>query len=158
MGTKDPLPAGIAFLLAGIVCLGFGSWTVWHAWGNQAWPTVKGKMESTQVESYRTGSSRSKKTRYRAVLRFSYSVAGTTHQGEQSFDGFTTHASAKQRVADWSAGPLTVYVDPGDPGNVALTPGAEGGAWVLIAFGPVFAGLGGWMTAKGVHRRRLLAA
>lgn len=76
---------GILFILAGIIALIWGGFVLKNASASAAWPSVRGEVTESKVE---TKVERVKKndrwrnvTTYSAKVHYGYSVGGTQHTG-----------------------------------------------------------------------------
>jgi hypothetical protein len=160
------------YVIGGVLCivgLGLGSGgigAIRKAKAAAAWPTVPGKLLSSEVVAHGSlGSGRRSgkgQDSYQAVVRYSYSVGGKELSGSTIglVDVRGSRASAERRLAALASGKeLIVHYDPADPKRALLDVTAAGsgsligiatllaliGALVLVNAGkiaPLFAAFG----------------
>jgi hypothetical protein len=107
------------------------------------WPTVRGTILSSEVESEVKRHDNRPIETYGAAVRYSYEVRGKTYESDQIQLGGTRETSDpdefEQTVARYPAGKrVTVYYDPTDPGIATLEPGASGGIFNMAMVGGGF--------------------
>jgi hypothetical protein len=102
------------------------------------WPSVRGTVVKSGVESFQTrvgGAKGTLTTMYRPAVEFSYSVHGRDYRCNQiklmaELSG--TQDYAERVAAKYPAGQLVdVHYDPADPGKAALE-NPSGMAWILL--------------------------
>jgi hypothetical protein len=107
----------------------------------QSWPTVRGKVIRSAVESYYDNLSGSEGsgcgvTSYRPVVEYAYQVHGQDYRGNQikvamQLNG--RHGYAEKVVARYPAGrEIDVHYDPNDPTTSALENPTAGASWILV--------------------------
>lgn len=128
------------FFLVGATIAGFGVRTVFQARESGGWPSVPGVIRSSTVKS----ESGSDGTTYRPEVVYTYTVDGTEYtgsliayglKGSSSSRSFAQHYDSK--YPEGSAVP--VAYDPARPQTSVLEPGVSKRAFILVAFGAVFA-------------------
>ena len=133
---------GCVFILTGLA--GF-AWT----WSRQrlgrsthGWPTVRGRVVTSEVRSYRSGEGGGRQP-YPSVV-YEYEVGGRRFRSKRiHFDELvSSQARVGATVRTYSAGAeVTVYYDPRRPGRSVLEPGAPG-ACSCSVYGCAFVFLG----------------
>ena len=136
---------GAILLLAG----GFFVWSGVRARRSRArvatWPQVRGRIVHREVApSTRTKGTGPPGTRFEALVRYTYEVAGATYTGDRIFaEGWTTGTRAdRQRFLDGLPDEVTVRHDPADPAQSCLLPPPPGVVWVMLILGAVLALVG----------------
>lgn len=139
------LPLTIAGLVAGLVFLAL--FLAFHRRAAQMrrWPTINGRIVSSEVYEFRrprTDSSRSRRgrsrteTRYMPVVEYTYTVGGRQYSSRSIWDGTEvsgSHAYALSVAQRYPAGgTVTVHYDPAAPGTAALEIGGTW-HWALLA-------------------------
>jgi hypothetical protein len=151
--------AGPMFTIIGCGVLVIGILNVIKGSESASWPTARGevlvsevqsRMESTE-SSRGTGSRRKRTTSttrvYWAELKYSYSVDGASFEGERVDYGMESRSSKRTRadeiVALYPVGEeALVYYDPTDPSEAVLEPGVAGSAIAFPLIGAVLALIG----------------
>lgn len=152
---------GLIFLCVGIGCAYFGLKTVQNARASSDWPTVKGKIISSDVEQKRStsGSGRKRKssTTYHAEVYYEYAVNGVTQSSDRvSFGqyGSSNSGHAREIVNRYPAGSIVdVYYSEEKPEISVLEPGATWSSYMLLGFGCVF-GLAGMLICLAGFSKR----
>ncbi len=132
------------------------------------WPAAPGTITQAGVvaeEREETGGDRSDTLtqtvmRYRADVRFSYTVKGRTFHADSWKWGLTAYypdeAAAAAVIARYSAGAsVRVFYNPANPQEAVLEPGNSGGSFAQLVFAALFAGAGAlmwWAFSMGVLR------
>lgn len=128
------------FFLIGATIAGFGVRTVFQARESGSWPSVQGIILSSKV----TSQSDSDGTTYKPEVTYSYTVDGAKFtgnliayglKGSSSSRGFAQYYDSK--YPEGSAVP--VAYDPASPQTSVLEPGVSKRAFILVAFGAIFA-------------------
>lgn len=109
----------------------------WEAYDSASWPRTEGTISRSEIETNRGG-------RESAYVEYTYAVDGRTYTGwriqrmRSAFDDET----ARDLVARYPLGPVSVYYKPNDPEKSALVPGLHSviplamlgvGAFVMLA-------------------------
>jgi hypothetical protein len=151
--------AGPMFTLMGIGVLVTGVLDVVKGSESTSWPTARGEMITSEVQSRMkttkssrgTGSRRKTTTSTTRVfwseLKYSYSVEGASFEGERVDFGMESSSSnrsgADERVARYPVGEeVLVYYDPIDPSEAVLEPGVAGSTIAFPLIGAVLALIG----------------
>jgi hypothetical protein len=100
------------------------------------WPSVRGKIVSSSVESYEErDSDHTLRTRYRPAVEFAYTVRGLEYRSRQIKVGLEVsgaRAYAEKVVAKYPAGSeVEVHYDPADPSTAALE-NPTGATWIVF--------------------------
>jgi hypothetical protein len=129
------------FVVVGLGVTAYGLVVVFHARRTAAWPTAEGVV--TRSEVVRGNDS------YAPAVTYSYAVDGVRHQGTVIAPGpplaSTTDAYARRVVERYPVGAVAaVSYDPAEPASAVLEPGVSKKTFVPLAFGLLFASIGGW--------------
>jgi hypothetical protein len=134
-------PMVVALTAMGFVALLFGFALYRQGTGARRWPVVTGRITKSVVDEFRgrIGKGSALTTLYRPLISFTYEHGGVTYSGSQVSIGVKVTSSnaafASRIVAKHPAGKtIKVYVNPENPSESLLTPGA-GGAWFVFAIG-----------------------
>jgi len=127
------------FIAVGGGALVYGVWTYRLARESVTWPQVEGRILSSEVE-WRSGTGKSH-SRHVAVIRYEYTINGTTHTGQR--DTFLSEqcglTGSRTLVKQFPAGAtVPVYYRPGDPAICVLVPGSDNNLLILPGIGLVF--------------------
>lgn len=141
------------FFLVGVTVAGFGVRTVLQARESAAWPSAQGIIRTSTVTSQR--GSKGGRT-YKPEVTYTYTVDGTEYCGDLIAYGLKG-SSASRSFAQYydnkypEGSTVPVAYDPARPQTSVLEPGVSKRAFILVAFGAVFAlngllfGLIGWL-------------
>ena len=137
------------FLLGGIVFTVIGISTVSQARRTLDWPSVEGKVISSQViarqpsRSPATNAAPDHGVSYYPVVKYEFSVDGNSYQGDQVFVGrvgLARQSWAQEIVGKYRPNQsVTVYYDPVAPSQCVLQRGAQWSTYFFVFIG---AGLG----------------
>jgi Protein of unknown function (DUF3592) len=144
----NPQPAIVSF------CFGLGALLIFLAarrYAKQAanWPSVRGKIVDSRVESYQERVDKRWTTLYRPVVEYAYEVHGLTLHGNQiklmtQVSG--SESMARRMAAKYPAdSAVDVHYDPADPTNAALE-NPSGAAWIAAVVALVFFGVSAWLV------------
>jgi len=107
-----------------------------HRYSKKAadWPSVRGKIVSSQVEKFQKRVDRTLTTSYRPTVEYAYSVHGLDYRSNQikvgmEVDGSQAYA-AKVCARYPAGGEIDVHYDPANPSTSALE-NPTGATWVL---------------------------
>ena len=132
MGMAGTQWFGLGLVLLGIYFLFHNRRSRAQLETSSRWPSVPGRIQSSEVK--REGAS-SKKV-YRARVKYTYEVAGTTYKSRAITLGGQLHKGrqlAEERVARYPEGSThPVYYDPRSPKTACLERAYEGG-WLELA-------------------------
>jgi len=152
---------GMFFLAAALAALGAAAGTVWavialaSAHGSQDWPSVEGRIVSSEVRSKRvtydsSSGTRPRRhshsytvTRYYPAITYEYCVSGKTYSGRRIMlmgsglaEGNKAHARLVcRRYPEGKV--VDVYYDPADPEIAVLERGASGQNYLALILCPV---------------------
>ena len=138
------------FLCGGILFSIIGIWYLAQARQTLDWPSVEGKVLSSSVlarqSSRRQVGETSGGVSFYPRVRFEYSVAGVSYQGDQVSVGevgraFRTSAEAVSGKYRPGQG-VTVFYDPLQPGRSVLEPGVQGTTYFWLGIGVGLIGVG----------------
>ena len=125
-------------VLAGLVTLSRAVHGHMKARRAEGWPTVEGKIISSELQTFGSG------TRAQCTPRvlYQYTVDGTVHSSEQigviGVAGSWRQSDAKATVERYSPGAtVTVHYHPDDPDWAVLETSDPGKFWVLLLTGTV---------------------
>lgn len=135
---------------------------------SQRWPSAPGTItqagviaeEREEADDERSDGLAQVTMRYRADVRFSYTVNGRVFHADRWKWGLTAYypdeAAAAAVIARYRAGaPVRVFYNPANPGEAVLEPGNSGGSFAQLVFAVMFAGAGAlmwWAFSMGVLR------
>ncbi len=154
------LIVGGVFLVAGVF-LGFSaSKQLGHARASSEWPTVSGKVLSSEVRTKRSRTSGSRKhgsrsrTTYHAEVHYEYTVDGRPYTADRvQFGeyGSDNSSHAREIVARYAEGKqVSVHYDPTQPDLAVLEPGVHGGINIQFGLAGLFTLVGAGICAAGV--------
>ncbi len=138
------------FMLVGIglFFLGIQAWK--NAEASRSWPSVQGKVISSEVttrHSHSSGSHGGTSTTYGAEIIYQYSYQGQeyrSNKGGMMRSSSSEYSFADRTVRRYPPGtPVKVFVDPKKPSESLLTPGAGWGEPAMIVMGLIFGLIGG---------------
>jgi hypothetical protein len=143
-GPKEEAMEYFPYVVGGILCivgLGLGSGgigAIRKAKAAAAWPTVPGKLLSSEVVAHtgiHSGRRGSKgQASYQPVVRYSYSVGGKELSGATIglVDVRGSKAAVERKIAAFASGKeLAVHYDPADPKRALLDVTAAGSGWLI---------------------------
>lgn len=137
---------GLLLLAGGIGLLVWGVLRYLDAAASSDWPTVPGKVFSSEVKVSRTKSKNKIKTTFGANIRYQFQVNNQDFEGTQvSFGDYSTNdrSHAEAIVKRYAVGSVvTVYYNPDEPGNCVLESGTNLVVYVFPVIGGVFAIIG----------------
>lgn len=118
------------FIIGGLIAALWGGVLIARARRTRHWPSVEGVIEASEVSSHTDD--------LLPHIEYSYTVDGNTYRRVVDFPAGTTptqelSASYLQKYPQGST--VRVHYDPADPETATLAPGAEGGDWLVLAFG-----------------------
>ncbi len=141
MGTKLFF---LIFLIIGLVALAGGYHFYQKSLAAKDWPTVDGKVMTSEISRTRSRSGRRRRSRnmYSADIVYEYSVDNIIYRSERvSFGDYrsSSPAHAREVVDNYPVGAsVRVYFDPENPATAVLEPGTMGGLWIPFLTGGVF--------------------
>lgn len=153
---------GIFFTFIGLVFTLLGSFEMYQGWRTQDWPSVPGRIISSEIESRdsrsRSSGGRSRTdTDYSVKIRYAYEVAGQSLEGTRIQYGYQSHdgrASARKEQSRYlPAKEVQVYYDPDNPSRSVLVKGA-GTSWLAIGLGSLALVLGLFTMGYLAYRKR----
>jgi hypothetical protein len=113
------------------------------------WPSVRGKIVSSSVESFQKRESGRTTTYYTPAVEFSYQVHGVDYRSRQINLNVTmsgSQAGAEKVAARYPEGrDVDVHYDPDNPANAALE-NLTGFTWVLLAIALVCFGVAAYAS------------
>lgn len=150
---------GLIFAAVGVGVLIWGVMTVGNAYASESWPTTTGEIVESRVDRRRSsgGSNRSSSTTYHAEIGYTYTVDGTTYDGDRvNFGeyGSSNSSHARSVVRRYPVGQsVEVRYDPADPATSCLEAGMSLSTWFVPGFGALFAVVGGGILLGGLKKR-----
>ena len=147
---------GLPFLAAG---LGFGWFggvsPLLRSQAAADWPEVPCRIDKSFVESHRDSDGG---TTYSVEIRFTYEWEGRTFHGENYTFGNSSSSGRSSKAAvvrQYPAGSeATCLVNPDDPYEAVITADVGLLPYGIIAFGGVFATVGGGLMIAGFRRKK----
>ena len=136
----------IAFCVAGIALIGFGTGELRDGYSSTDWPTTEGTVTESRMLRTRGG-----KKGFRPSVVYSYTVQNEGFSSDRILFGMasfrTFSKTGEQRANEWlekyPAGyPVTVAYDPSNPDNSTLNTGAHYTAWIAPIMGLPFLAAG----------------
>ena len=125
---------------AAIFCIGLK--VLNDANATKSWPTVKGKVVGSSVE---TSLGKKRAIIYHANVRYEYVVDGLTQSSTEISSGdygSSDPSHAQEVVNQYPVGmEVTVHYSPENPAKAVLEPGITRTAYFVIGFGAIFFGL-----------------
>jgi len=141
-----------AFLLFGLLFAGFGVNKLIEARASRSWLDAPAVVLSATTETSTSSNGRSTSRTPRITYR--YIVAGQTYTGDRTAFFYRSN-SAGHYLHRFPAGKrTTAYYDPQDPARSVLVREGYQFLWIFVAFGSVFAALGGWLLQRLISARR----
>jgi hypothetical protein len=130
-----------AFMLVGLLLLGFYWYERRKALASRSWPTATAEITSSQIIGTRR---RKGGAMYRPSISYRYDVGGRTLTGTRiQWGGQVSSSSeswARGIVERFPQGALVqVHYDPANPDNAVLDPDGRAGLWIIAAAGLAFA-------------------
>ena len=118
---------------------------------SEQWPVVYGEVLDAGVDSDYSSNTRM----YKAVVRYRYTFAGVSHEGERVAFGGPLETSwrgpAQSVTESYPKGRrVKVRVSPADPSQSVLEPGAKWYVYAALLGGAVFIGIGVRMIMKAL--------
>lgn len=136
----------IAFAIAGLLLIIFGSQKVIDGFSSKSWKTTEGTiMESRLADMGR--SSKSVGKNYEPIVVYTYEVIDQTFSSDRILFGMASYKSpfksGEQRSRDWInkypvGTKVTVSYHPSDNSKSTLNTGSHVTAWIAPAIGLVF--------------------
>ena len=141
------------YVLVGVVALIVGAiLTFW--WGprylkdigeSQSWLETEGEVVTTRIEDRHDTVER--RTEYKAVIEYRYTVDGVTHEGSRWTVGGSRTSPSEGTIqgvlSEYPVGrKVRVYYDPERPDSAVLHRGDAKRAWVVIGLGIVALAIG----------------
>ncbi|MBT3200647.1 MAG: DUF3592 domain-containing protein [Phycisphaerales bacterium] len=155
IGPTGRIVFGLVFAAVGIGIAIVGVNMLAKANASSAWPSVKGKIVASDVKkstsSRKRSKGRRKSTKYRAIIKYEYTVAETKHTGNQvSFGGSSTSMSAAKAVASRypKGADVDVYYDPENPDEAVLETGTSASTYIPLGVGLVFGLIGMFLAGQ----------
>jgi len=150
-----PATVGLVFFAIGIAVTTWGWNVLGNAKASTSWPSVEGKVVSSEVErertSRRSGGRRRTSTTYEAAIHYRYTVNGTEYSSDRvSFGEYSSsnRAHAQGIVSRYPAGKtVQVYYDPNDPEVAVLESGTSWSCYIPIGIGIAFVIVGALLSA-----------
>lgn len=145
MGTLGGLILGSVFLVIGyVVAFSFGKPIVDKAKASERWPTVEGRITTSEVRQQRGSDG---KVAHSASVGYDYEVEGQKLLGDTVWFGgnFSSSSSdlARRTVDKYPVGKqVQVYHDPANPEVSVLEPGAFWSSYLVYGIGLLFLGFG----------------
>ena len=151
--------AGPMFTLMGIAALSIGILNIVKGSASSDWPTTRGEVLTSEVQSRLetsdsssgSGSRRRRKTTttrvYWAEMKYSYVVEGVSFEEDRVDYGMESRSQKRTRadeiVALYPVGEeVLVYYDPSDPSEAVLEPGVGADAFLFPLIGLVLTLIG----------------
>ncbi|MDY0018241.1 MAG: DUF3592 domain-containing protein [Candidatus Delongbacteria bacterium] len=137
----------LIFVAVGFGVFWKGSSDMEMAKKSETWPTVEGKILSSEVVRKTSSSSNGgSSTTYHAEVEYEYTIDGQRYFSDRvSFGqyGSSDRGHAAGIVNIYSPGETaTVYYDPEDYNTAVLETGAGFGSWIMLIVGSVFGIIG----------------
>ncbi|MBN1808753.1 MAG: DUF3592 domain-containing protein [Planctomycetes bacterium] len=137
----------LIFVVVGAGLAVYGNSVVAKAKASAGWPSAKGRIERSSLDSRRTRSTDSRghgreTTSYYADIMYSYTVDGRKYSGGKVRYGAssTSRAAADKLVEKYRAGEdVDVYYDPAKPEESVLEPGAVWQSYLMLGIGILLA-------------------
>lgn len=146
--TKASAPIGLLFGLIFTVAGYFVTFYVGapildNAKASESWPKVTGTITKSRVATSRHDG----KTMHKAEVTYRYQFEDQDYTGDVVWFGggysSSSRSGAAETVRNYPVGEkVDVYVDPADPGNAVLEPGAFFSSYALFAGGLLFLAVG----------------
>lgn len=161
-GKGASILLGVIFVGVGIGLSIWGVKTLQKARASTAWPSVSGRVVSSDVErqtrTHRSGGRRRSSVTYHAGVVTAYEVHGTRYTTDKVSFGATDSSSrrrADEVVRRYPKGEeVKVFYHPARPGVAVLEPGVSAGVYIPLVIGVVFGGLGVLISVAVLVRRR----
>lgn len=147
---NNPKLAGLIILIVSIGFLGWGYHIQKKASASESWPAVQGQITTSKVErTFNTSSSGNNKWQYKAIVKYSYEVDGTSYSNDRiDFSSvnwsYDKEHKAKRVVSPYPKGKsIEVHYNPLNPEDAVLVKGTVGGTKWAFVFGTIGLLLGG---------------
>lgn len=129
------------FFLTGATIAGFGVRTVLQARESAAWPSAQGIIRTSTVTSQR-GSKGG--TTYKPEVTYTYTVDGAEYTGNLIAYGLKGSSASRSFAQHYDSkypegSAIPVAYDPARPQTSVLEPGVSKRAFIMVAFGAIFA-------------------
>lgn len=149
------LYAGAAvFLVFGLIFAGIGGCKIREARASRYWLPVPAEVISATTETSTRSSGRGSSTTRTPRITYRYEVAGQSYTGNRAAF-FYSDSSAGDFIRRFPPGKLTTaYYDPQNPSVAVLVREGHGMLWIFVAFGSLFASIGGWLLYRLLDARR----
>ena len=136
----------IAFLIAGIVMLGYGGFFTYKGYESRSWPQTTGTINAAYVERKTSRDSNTRKTSYKYVarIRYGYAVNGQNYTNNRIGFGKNQYTSrreskTKKYLEQFPVGrSMKVFYNPENHAQAVLTQGVTGGALLVLTGGIFF--------------------
>lgn len=158
------LMLGVVFVIVGGIALTIGIVQYRDGEDTKSWQATTAQVTATDIEQETetrrdSNGTRRTSTTYTAVVRYEYTVDGTTYDGDRIKIGAGSGSEGRARdvVARYPVGAeVTAYYDPGDPGSAVLEQGADRtGVYLLGGIGGLFTVIGlAALAGAGIFYRR----
>lgn len=119
---------------------------------SESWVTTEGTVVESRVQQGNGGKrNRKSSSTYRPVIVFEYEVEGKNWTSNRPWFGSQIATDNRAMVQGFvdecpKGKVVTVYYDPENPAEAVLQPGASISSYFMVAFGAVFAMVGGVMV------------
>ena len=136
---------GAMAMVAGIGTIAWGIQRLVAGDKMKAWPIVDGVVEESRVVEVTSSSSEDRTSTWAPSVVYAYTAGGTRHRGNRlaSAPFSSTRSWAEGVVGRYPPGrEVPVFVDPGDPTQAVLEPGAGAGGGMLVGIGLMFLVIG----------------
>ncbi len=126
------------FVLIGLGMLGFSIRNLIYSQKPRAWPTVQGKVVSSEIRT----KSASDSTTHEVRVTYKYQVAGLEYEGKRLAYGYggssnrNSHELILKKLKE--AKTVSVRYDPAKPSEAVLSFGMTNGTLFLLVFGVIW--------------------
>lgn len=150
-----------AFLAFGLLFAGIGARKLIQFNASRDWPSVSAEVISAEIDtSSRRTSKTSHSTSYTPRIVYRYTVNGQTYTSERAAFAYkNSRSTAQDFVKRFHPGAqVSAFYDPANPSEAVLVREGSRLLWVFIAFGSVFAAIGGGLLIRLLNARRQTGA
>jgi hypothetical protein len=140
------------FLAFGLFFAGKGVSSLLQAHASRDWPSTQAEVLSSKVEVSTTSGGRDghTSTSYTPHITYRYTVSGKAYTGTRG--AFVYKASSANANAFCKRFPVgarvPAYYDSANPAEAVLVRDGYGMLWIFVAFGAVFASIGGFILLR----------
>ena len=143
---RDTKILAIAFIIGGLVMLGYGVFCIYNGYKSRTWPQALGTINASYAERQlrRESETHNSRIKYVARIRYAYTVNGRKYNNDEVGFGKSEYTSRRKSkiekyLEQFPVGKsVRVFYNPENPGQAVLSQGVTGGALLVLAGGILF--------------------